>query len=95
MVDMNLVEDTSILVPYKIYIEKVECAGSQGESLVLGKALEDLPCEGEYFGDPTLEQSSLVRLNLDASSKGESMRDPSVEHSSSIGNPINWDFELI
>ena len=57
--------------------------------------MEDLNCEGEYFGDPILKQSSLVRINLGASSKRESMRDTSVEPSSSIGNHINWDFELI
>ena len=95
MVEMNLMEDTSTLVPYKIQIEKVECTGFQGESFVLGKVLEDLPCEGEYFGDPTLEQSSLVRLNLGASSKRESIRDTFVEPSSSIGNHINWNFVLI
>ena len=60
----------------------------------MSKVLEDLHCEGEYFGDPILEQSSLVRLNLGASSKRESMRDTSVEPSSSIGNHINWDIGL-
>ena len=62
---------------------------------MLSKVLEDLHCEGEYFEDPILKQSSLVRINLGASSKRELMRDTSVEPSSSIGNHINWDFELI
>ena len=59
------------------------------------KVLEDLPCEGEYFRDPILEQSSLVRLNVGASSEGKSMGDPSVEPSFSIGNHIIWDFGLM
>ncbi|KAG5611556.1 hypothetical protein H5410_022837, partial [Solanum commersonii] len=50
---------------------------------------KDVPCEGEYFGDPTVEQSSIVRLNLGAFSEGESMEDPFVEPSSSIGIHIN------
>ena len=54
-----------------------------------------LHCEGEYFGDPTLEQSSLVRLNFGASSEGKSMRDSSVKPSSSIRNHMNWKFGLI
>ncbi|KAG5600949.1 hypothetical protein H5410_032319 [Solanum commersonii] len=53
------------------------------------EVLEDVPCEGEYFGDPIVEQSSVVRLNLGASSEGESMGDPFVEPSSSIGIYIN------
>ena len=57
--------------------------------------MKDSPCEGEYFGDPTLEYSSLVRLNLSASSEGEPMGDSSVEPSSSIGNHINWNFGLM
>ena len=56
----------------------------------MSKALEDLPCKGEYFGYPTLEQILLVRLNLGASIEGESMGDPPVEPSSSIGNNIIW-----
>ena len=57
--------------------------------------MKDLACEGKYFEDPTLEQTSLVRINLGASSKGESMGDSSVEPSSSIGNHINWNFGLM
>ncbi|KAG5600941.1 hypothetical protein H5410_032311 [Solanum commersonii] len=53
------------------------------------EVLEDVPCEGEYLGDPTVEQRSVVRVNLDSSCEGESMGDPSVEPSSSIGIHIN------
>ena len=54
----------------------------------MGKVLKDLACEGKYFEDPTLEQNSLVRLNVGAPSEGESMGDLYVEPSSSIGNHI-------
>ncbi|KAG5600402.1 hypothetical protein H5410_031772 [Solanum commersonii] len=85
MIEMTLVDDTSTLVPHKI----------EGESILgvskIEEVLEDIPCEGEYFGDPTVEQSSVVRLNSGSSSEGESMRDPSVEPSSSIGIHINCD----
>ncbi|KAG5616276.1 hypothetical protein H5410_016100 [Solanum commersonii] len=56
---------------------------------------KDVPCEGEYVGDPTIEQSSVVRLNFGASSKGESMGDLSIKPSSSIGIHINLDLGLI
>ncbi|KAG5599505.1 hypothetical protein H5410_030875 [Solanum commersonii] len=42
-----------------------------GVSKITEDILEDVPCEGEYFGDPTVEQSSVVRLNLGASSEGK------------------------
>ena len=61
----------------------------------MGKVLKDLACEGKYFEDPTLEQNSLVRLNVGAPSEGESMGDLSVEPSSSIGNHIKWNFRLM
>jgi len=64
-------------------------------SKITKEVLENVPCEGEYVGDPTIEQSSVVRLNLGASSEGESMGDPSVEPSSSIGIHINWDLGLM
>uniref|UniRef100_M1DTN0 Uncharacterized protein n=1 Tax=Solanum tuberosum TaxID=4113 RepID=M1DTN0_SOLTU len=60
-----------------------------GVSKITEEGLEDVPCEGEYFGDPIVEQSSLFRLNLGASSEGETMGDPSVEPSLSIGIHIN------
>ncbi|KAG5616301.1 hypothetical protein H5410_016125 [Solanum commersonii] len=62
-----------------------------GVSKITKKVLEDVPCEGEYFGDPTI----IIRLNLGASSEAESMGDPSVEPSSSIGIHINWDLGLM
>ncbi|KAG5620715.1 hypothetical protein H5410_005933 [Solanum commersonii] len=65
-------------------IEKREGESKLGVSKITEEVLEDVPCEREYVGDPTIEQSSVVRLNLSASSEGESMRDPSVEPSSSI-----------
>ena len=63
-------------------------------SKITEEVLEDVPCEGKYFGDPTNEQSSVVRLNIDALSEGESMGDTFVKPSSSIGNHINWNLEL-
>ncbi|KAG5589752.1 hypothetical protein H5410_040266 [Solanum commersonii] len=58
-------------------------------SKITEEVLKDVPCEGEYFEDPTVEQSSIVRLNVSVSSDGESMGDPSVEPSSFIGIHTN------
>ncbi|KAG5587274.1 hypothetical protein H5410_047708 [Solanum commersonii] len=59
-----------------------------GVSKITEEVLEDVPCEGEYFGDFTVEQSLVVRLNLDASSEGESMGDPYVEPIPRLGNEL-------
>ncbi|KAG5621171.1 hypothetical protein H5410_006389 [Solanum commersonii] len=75
--------------------EKREGESVLSVSKIIEEVLEDVPCEGKYFGDLTVEQSSVVRLNLGASSKGESMGDSSVEPSSSIGIHINWDLGLM
>ncbi|KAG5584817.1 hypothetical protein H5410_045251 [Solanum commersonii] len=51
----------------------------------------DSDSKEKEFGDPIVEQRLLFRLNLGASSEGETMGDPSVEPSPSIGIHINWD----
>ena len=51
--------------------------------------LEDLRCEGEHFGDPTLQQSSLVRLNLMHLVRVNRWETHLFEPSSSIGNHMN------
>ncbi|KAG5620342.1 hypothetical protein H5410_005560 [Solanum commersonii] len=68
MVEMTSVDDASTLGESIL-----------GVSKITEEVLEDVPCEGEYFGDPIVEQSSRFRLNLGASSEGETMGDPSVE----------------
>ncbi|KAG5582506.1 hypothetical protein H5410_053133 [Solanum commersonii] len=84
MIEMTSVDDTSTFVPYKIEGESV-----YGVSKIIEEVLKDVPCEGEYIGDRTIEQSSVVRLNSGASSERESMGNPSIEPSSSIGIHIN------
>ncbi|KAG5595226.1 hypothetical protein H5410_036458 [Solanum commersonii] len=56
--------------------EKREGESVLGVSKITEEVLEDVPCEGEYFRDPIVEQSLVVRLNMGASSEGNQWGTP-------------------
>ncbi|KAG5621353.1 hypothetical protein H5410_006571 [Solanum commersonii] len=75
-------DDIALMAKEKLELEPdSDSEENEGESIlgvskITKEVLEDVPCEGEYFGDPIVEQSSIFRLNLGHLVRGKQWETP-------------------